>query len=450
MSAIIVRFFDRLHFTFKSFLKFTFGLLFIVTCIVVSAQQPNIIYIMTDDMGYGDLSCYGQKNYSTPNLDKLASQGMKFVNAYSAGTVCTPTRAAFMTGSYPGRTTVGLIEPLTGTKEDLDVGLTPAVPSLAMRMKSAGYATALIGKWHLGELPQHSPIKNGFEYFFGFHAGASDYISHKSPEGKPDLYENESAILRDGYLTDVFTAKAIDFLKQKHKKPFFLALMYNAPHWPWQGPLDRAYPDSTDFRTGGSAPIFAEMMKSLDNGIGKIMSTLDEEQLSNETIVIFTNDNGGERYSDQAGFSKRKGSVWEGGIRVPAFVRWQGKIKAGVVTEQVVITMDWTATILALGKAKAPRATTAADGIDLLPLLTGKTAIIERTLYWRTSQRSKQKAIRSGEWKYLQDNSGEYLFNLRSDPSEKADLKQQHTDILERLKKQYDAWENGMLPGVSL
>ena len=173
MCAILVRFFDRLHFTFKSYLKFTFSLLFIVTCIVVSAQQPNIIFIMTDDMGYGDMSCYGQKNYSTPNLDKLASQGMKFVNAYSAGTVCTPTRAAFMTGSYPGRTTVGLIEPLTASKEDLQVGLTPAVPSLAIRMKNAGYATALIGKWHLGELHQHSPNKNGFEYFFGFHAGAA-------------------------------------------------------------------------------------------------------------------------------------------------------------------------------------------------------------------------------------------------------------------------------------
>ena len=340
------------------------------------------------------------------------------------------------------------MEPLTASKEDLQVGLTPAVPSLAIRMKSAGYATALIGKWHLGELPQHSPNKNGFEYFFGFHAGAADYVSHKSPGGNPDLYENESPILRDGYLTDVFTEKAIDFLKQKHKKPFFLALMFNAPHWPWQGPLDRAYPDSADFRTGGSAPIFAEMMKSLDNSIGKVMSTLDEEQLSNETIVIFTNDNGGERYSDQAGLSKRKGSLWEGGIRVPAFVRWPGKINAGVVTEQIVITMDWTATILALGKAKVPRATTPADGIDLLPLLTGKTSIIERTLYWRTSQRSKQKAIRSGEWKYLKDDSGEYLFNLRSDPGEKTDLKQQHADIIERMKEQYGVWEKGMLPGV--
>jgi arylsulfatase A-like enzyme len=449
MFAILVPFVERLHFIFKPYLKFTFVLSFVVACIVVPAQQPNIIFIMTDDMGYGDLGCYGQKNYNTPNLDKLASQGMKFVNAYSAGAVCTPTRAAFMTGSYPGRTTIGLMEPLTGSKEDLHVGLTPAVPSLALRMKSAGYATALIGKWHLGDLTQHSPNKNGFEYFFGFHAGAADYISHKTHGGKPDLYENESAILRDGYLTDMFTTKAIDFLKQKRQKPFFLALMYNAPHWPWQGPLDRAYPDSADFRTGGSIPIYAEMMKSLDNSIGKIIRTLDEEQLSNETIVIFTNDNGGEKYSDQAGLSKRKASLWEGGIRVPAFVRWPGKIKGESVTEQVVITMDWTATILSLGKSSVQPATVA-DGVDLLPLLTGKTAIIERTLYWRTSQRLKQKAIRSGDWKYLQDNSGEYLFNLRSDPGEKTNLKQQHADVMERMKKQYAAWEKGMLAGVPL
>jgi arylsulfatase A-like enzyme len=369
MCAILVLLFDRLHLIFKPYLKFALALLFVVICITVPAQQPNIIFIMTDDMGYGDLSCYGQKNYSTPNLDKLASQGMKFVNAYSAGAVCTPTRAALMTGSYPGRTTLGLMEPLTGAKEDLNVGLTPTVPSLALRMKSAGYATALIGKWHLGELPQHSPNKNGFEYFFGLHAGAADYISHKTIWGKPDLYENESAILRDGYLTDLFTAKAIDFLKQKHQKPFFLALMYNAPHWPWQGPFDRAYPDSIDFRNGGSVAIYSEMMKSLDNSIGKVMNTLEEEQLSGETIVIFTNDNGGEKYSDQAGFSKRKGSLWEGGIRVPAFVRWPGKIKPALVTEQVVITMDWTATILSLGKVNV-LPTTTADGIDLLPWLT--------------------------------------------------------------------------------
>jgi arylsulfatase A-like enzyme len=449
MCRTLAPLFDRLHFIFKPCLKFAFCLSLLFASFVVPAQQPNIIFIMTDDMGYGDLSCYGQKNYNTPNLDKLASQGMKFVNAYSAGAVCTPTRAAFMTGSYPGRTTVGLIEPLTGSKEDLAVGLTPAIPSLALRMKNAGYATALIGKWHLGELPEHSPNKNGFEYFFGFHAGAADYISHKNPNGKPDLYENESAILRDGYLTEVFATKAIDFLKQKHQKPFFLALMFNAPHWPWQRPADSAYPDSADFRNGGSAPIFAEMMKSLDNNIGKVMSTLDAEQLSNETIVIFTNDNGGERYSDQAGLSKRKGSLWEGGIRVPAFVRWPGKIKAGLVTEQVVITMDWTATILSLGKANALPATTG-DGVDLTPVLTGKTATIERTLYWRTSQRSKQKAVRAGDWKYLQDNSGEYLFNLRSDPGEKTDRKQEHTDIIEQMKKQYATWEKGMLPAASL
>ena len=154
-------------------------------------QRPNIIYIMTDDMGYGDLSGYGRKDYQTPNLDKLASQGMKFINAYSAGPLCTPTRTAFMTGRYPARTPVGLMEPLTHTKRDSAYGLTSEYPSIASLMKAGGYKTALIGKWHLGFLPQHSPVKNGFDYFYGFHSGAADYISHHGDSRKPDLYEND-------------------------------------------------------------------------------------------------------------------------------------------------------------------------------------------------------------------------------------------------------------------
>ena len=153
--------------------------LILLVCSYVQSQRPNIIYIMTDDMGYGDLSGYGRKDYLTPNMDKLASQGIKFVNAYSAGPLCTPTRAAFMTGRYPARTPVGLIEPLTGNKEDTAFGLTTEYPSIATLMKAAGYQTALIGKWHLGVRSQHSPIKNGFDYFFGIHSGAADYISHK-------------------------------------------------------------------------------------------------------------------------------------------------------------------------------------------------------------------------------------------------------------------------------
>jgi len=413
------------------------------------SQRPNIIYIMTDDMGYSDLSGYGRKDYTTPNLDKLASQGIKFVNAYSAGPLCTPTRAAFMTGRYPAKTPVGLIEPLTPTKRDSTFGLTSEFPSIATLIRASGYETALIGKWHLGFLPQHSPVKNGFDYFFGIHSGAADYISHKGDGRTHDLYENDSLVYPEGYLTDLFSQKAIAFIKQKHNKPFFLTLTFNAPHWPWQGPTDKPYDDKVDFRKGGSTAIYAAMMKSLDDGVGEIMKALDDKQLANQTIVIFTNDNGGERYSDNGGLAEAKSTLWEGGIRVPAFVRWPNKINAGITTQQVIITMDWTATILSVGKAKA-HSNFPLDGIDLMPIMTEKKKTVERTIYWRTFQRAKQKAIREGKWKYLQDEKREYLFDLLADQGEKNDLKEIQEVIFNRLKKKYAKWEKTVLKPIPL
>lgn len=413
------------------------------------SQRPNIIYIMTDDMGYADLSGYGRKNYQTPHLDKLASQGIKFVNAYSAGALCTPTRTAFMTGRYPAKTPVGLIEPLTGEGKDTAFGLTSAYPSVATLLKAAGYRTALIGKWHLGSLPQHSPVKNGFDYFFGIHTGAADYISHKGDGRKHDLYENDSLVFPTGYLTDLFSEKATTFIKKKHSKPFFLTLTFNAPHWPWQGTTDGPYADSVNFRNGGSPAVYAAMMKSLDTAVGDIMKTLDDERLSTSTIVIFTNDNGGERYSDNGGLSNAKGTLWEGGIRVPAFVRWTGKIASGQVTQQVAITMDWTRTILSVSGAKADKRFPL-DGMDLMPLLTRRKGVTERTLYWRTFQRLKQKAVRAGDWKYLQDEKGEYLFNLAEDEGEKNDLQVQHVKVFQRLKKKYAKWERSVPAPIPL
>jgi arylsulfatase A-like enzyme len=412
-------------------------------------KRPNIIYIMTDDMGYADLSGYGRKDYQTPHLDKLASQGIKLVNAYAAAPLCTPTRTAFMTGRYPARTPVGLIEPLTASKADIRFGLTTDFPSVGALLRASGYQTALIGKWHLGMLPEHSPVKNGFDYFFGIRSGAADYISHKGDARTHDLYENDSLVYPEGYLTDLFSQKAIAFIKQQHQQPFFLTLTYNAPHWPWQGPADKPYDDTANFRRGGSPAIYAAMMKSLDDGIGNMMKALDEAGLSAQTIVIFTNDNGGERYSDHGGLANSKGTLWEGGIRVPAFVRWPGNIQAGSLTQQIAVTMDWTTTILSAAGVKAHK-DFPLDGINLMPIFTGKQKTAERTIYWRSFQRTRQKAVRTGPWKYLQDEKGEYLFNLEADPGEKNDLKTTQAVIFNRLKTQYAAWETTVLPPIPL
>lgn len=426
-------------------------LLLLITSLPGIAQHPNIIFIMTDDMGYGDLGCYGNTKFATPNLDKLARQGTRFLNAYSAAPVCTPTRTALMTGLYPAKLPVGLMEPLRSPGLDSAYGLTSAVPSLGTLMKGGGYETVLIGKWHLGFMPHQSPTRNGFDYFFGIHSGGADYISHKGENRKRDydLYENDNLIYTEGYLTDLFTKRSVAFIKQNHEKPFFLLLTYNAPHWPWQAPTDPAYPDSVDFSEGGSPATYAAMMKSLDDGIGEILKALDESSLANQTIVCFTNDNGGERYSDNGGLAQGKMTLWEGGIRVPAIIRWPGRIDSGKVTEQVATTMDWTVTMLKAAGVDN-RLSHRLDGMDLMPVLTRQTEPKARTLYWRTFQRTKHKAVRDGYWKYLKDEHGEYLFDLRTDPMEKNDLKTKELQQLESMKSKLAAWEKTLLTPIPL
>jgi arylsulfatase A-like enzyme len=292
-------------------------------------------------------------------------------------------------------------------------------------------------------------LKNGYQYFYGIHGGAADYISHKGEGRRQDLYEDEKEVLQEGYLTEMFTQKAIAFLQQQHNKPFFLTLNYNAPHWPWQGPTDKAYADTTDFRAGGSPAVYAAMLKSLDDGVGAVMAALDRAGLSKQTIVIFTNDNGGEKFSDHGGLAQQKGTLWEGGIKVPAFVRWPGKIRPGTVTKQAAITMDWTATILAAASAKAGRSAPL-DGLDLMPILREKQPPIDRTFYWRCTQRNQQKAMREGRWKYLQDKAGEYLFDVEADPGEKNNLKQSNPGIFKRLQLKYADWEKIVLTPIPL
>ncbi len=433
-------------------LPFFYILVFIGFSLPASSQttKPNIIYIMADDMGYADLSCYGRKDYQTPNLDKLCSQGIKFMNAYATAPVCTPTRVAFYTGRYPAHLTVGLYEPIAEAHKDSLVGLSADNPTIARLLKKARYETYLVGKWHLGYKPEFSPMANGFDYFLGFHAGAADYISHRNDRGKPDLYENDRPLEKEGYLTDIFMEKAIEIISKPHQKPFFLALMFNAPHWPWQAPGDKAYPDTMNWKNGGSAATYAAMMKSLDDAVGKIVKTVDELKLSNNTVIIFTSDNGGERFSDNGIYKGRKMTLWEGGIREPAFVRWPGKIKENSITNQVITTMDWTATILSLAGATAdPKFPL--EGIDIMPIIMGKKQETDRTLYWRISQRNQHKAMREGKWKYFQDEKGnEYLFDILTDPKEQNNLKDNEPGIFNALKKKYSEWELTVLKPIPL
>ena len=406
---------------------------------------------MADDMGYADLSCYGRKDYQTPNLDKLCSQGIKFMNAYANAPVCTPTRAALFTGRYSARIPVGLHEPLDWSNKDSTVGLSPEHPSLPSLLKKAGYETYLVGKWHLGFNPKFGPRKNGFDEFFGFNGGGIDYISHTDPFGNNDLYENENLVKKDGYMTDLLMERAIDIIKRPHQNPFFLCITFNAPHSPWQAPGDKAYPlGNANWVAGGSAATYAAMVKNLDTAVGKIVSAIDDLKLGENTVIIFTSDNGGERYSDNGIYQGRKMSLWEGGIREPAFVRWTGKIKENTETNQVATTFDWTATMLSLAGAK-PNPKFPLDGIDLTQILLNKQKEVDRELYWRISQRKQNKAMRDGKWKWLQDEKqNEYLFDLGSDPSEKNNLKEKYPEVFQKLKDKYAKWEKEMLKPLPL
>lgn len=408
-------------------------------------ERPNILFILADDLGYGDLSCYGRPDYRTPVLDNLATQGMKFMSAYSAAPVCTPTRCAFVTGRYPQRVDVGLYEPLTS--RDLDKGLSPEHPTIASLLKANDYETALIGKWHLGWKPEFGPNHHGFEEFFGILSGAGDYFTHQSSDSKaPDLWENLTPVERVGYLTDLLSDRAAAFITRTRSKPFYLSLHYTAPHAPWEGPEDAAIGHTSHgpgpMTDGGSLKIYASMMKSMDAGIGRVLQALRRAKLERNTLVIFTSDNGGERYSFNWPFSFQKLHLWEGGIRVPAIVRWTGVIPAGRVTEQPAITMDWTATILALTGTQ-PDPSYPIDGEDLMRVLRGERAMFDRKLFWRTRIRD---AARVGNWKYLKDSGNEYLFDLAIDPGEKSDLRTKHQDVFESVRNEYLAWNAQMLP----
>lgn len=423
--------------------------LFIPCCLVwliaacAAPERPNIIYIMVDDLGAADLSIYGRTTYKTPNLDALALEGMRFKHAYAAAPVCTPSRVAFMTGRYPARNPIGLREPLIMDSTDIHLGLSPEEPTVSSLLKEVGYHTALFGKWHLGFDTIFFPKKHGFDYFWGITPGGADYVTHRY-EGKQVLYENTTPVVEEGYLTDLITNHAIEHL-QKTSGPFFLSIQYTAPHWPWQAPGDPAYPDSTVMSFGGNAETFARMMQNLDQNIGRLMKALEDQGLKNNTLVIFTSDNGGERFSDMGAFKGKKLTLWEGGIRVPAFVRWPGKIKAPSETSQPVITMDWTATILDAARGSVPDAMQT-DGISLLPILLEEKPVFDRNFYWRITNRSRWEAYRSGNLKYLSTPDGEGLYNLAIDPGEVNNIKDQDPQNFERLKNEFRQADKTMLP----
>jgi arylsulfatase A-like enzyme len=419
-----------------------------------SGERPNVVLIMADDLGYGDLGVNGATDIRTPNIDGLARDGVTFTDFYANGATCTPTRAALITGRYQQR--FALEAPLgAGGRADWERGLPVNGQSLPQLLVDSGYATALVGKWHLGWEPSNSPNAHGFGYFFGFKSGYVDYYQHTAPRNAPlrhDLFENDQPVEVVGYMTDLITERSVEFIERHRDRPFFIDVAYNAPHWPYQLPGHPSVaPDSSrhlgpfDDSTG-SRDVYVAMVERLDHGVGVILEALDRLGLRDNTIVVFTGDNGGEWLSRNDPFFHNKGTVWEGGIRVPGIIRWPARIAPGTVSSQVGVTMDLTASIVAVTGSQ-PASGSRLEGMDLFPTLEGNAPPVERTLFWRVQGPRSQVAVRSGNWKLVVDGTGSgpipraMLFDLATDPQERTNLVVQQPDVSRRLWLLLQGWQ---------
>src|SRR5687768_7484733 len=334
----------------------------IVLCVASSVYaqtpRPNVILIITDDAGYGDLGSYGAPDIRTPNIDSLARDGVRLTDFY-AQPQCTPTRAALISGRYQQRFR---LEQALGNVNTpaAEQGLPATGRSLPQLLKNNGYATGLVGKWHLGYKPEFSPNAHGFDYFFGFKSGYIDYYQHTDGAGMPDLFENATPVQVAGYSTDLITDRSVTFIQQNAQRPFFLEVAYNAAHWPFQVPdKPSVAPGNARFvqpneENTSTRRDYAAMLERADQGVGRIVDTLQKAGLTRNTLVIFTNDNGGEWLSRNAPLYHRKDTLWEGGIRVPLIMKWPDRIAARRTEPQVGITMDLTATILAATNTMVP------------------------------------------------------------------------------------------------
>ena len=420
--------------------------------------RPNIVFIVADDLGYADLGCYGGRDASfgpvSPVLDGLAARGLKLTQGYSNSPVCSPTRFALMTGRYQYRLRGAAEEPINSkSRGSTTLGLPPEHPTLPSLLRAAGYRTALMGKWHLGYPPAFGPLRSGYDEFFGPMSGGVDYFTHCSSTGQHDLYLNDAEQQEDGYLTDLITDHGLDFVRRmaggaRSGTPFFLSLHYTAPHWPWETRDDEALAQEVRGNLfhlhGGNIDTYRRMIHHMDEGIGRLMDLLRAEGLERDTLVVFTSDNGGERFSDNWPLVGGKMDLTEGGIRVPWIAHWPAVIAPGSISTQTCMTMDWSATMLDAAGAPAA-ASHPLDGRSLMPLLRDATWRDDQPLFWRMNHRG-QRAMRHGPWKYLRVDGHDYLFNLEGDERERANLAPIAPERLAAMVQAWEAWEATMPP----
>ena len=405
------------------------------------SNRPNIILIMADDLGYGDISCYGSDFIQTPVLDKMAAEGLKFTDYHSNGSVCTPTRAAIMTGNYQQKS--GLEGVIYVQEEKRIHGISPAQTTMAEIFKEAGYKTGMFGKWHLGYQPEYNPTQHGFDEFYGYVSGNVDYISHRDGINIYDWWRNTELSYDEGYVTDLITDEALKFMEKNKDQPFLLYLPHEAPHFPYQGRDDKADRlAGQDFEGHGSRPdkkqAYKEMVEIMDENIGRIFEKLYELDLNENTFVFFCSDNGATKLGSNGDLNGFKSSLWEGGHRVPAIAWNPSKIKSGSITDQTVLSMDVLPTLLSLVNISTDYKF---DGVDFSKTLFSNKKLKNRSVFWRYRN---QLVTREGDWKYLKTKDNEYLFNLEKDLAEQTDLKDTNTEKFRYLKSLMSTWEDEM------
>lgn len=422
-------------------------MIFIVACTKKDSIQPNIIIFFTDDQGYGDLGCYGATGFKTPNIDKLAQEGIKFTNFYVAASVCTPSRAALLTGKYPKQVGLhkGVLLPYSET------GLSPEETTLPELLKPLGYNTACIGKWHLGHHQQFMPNNHGFDYYYGVpYSNDMDrhLYKHNNFQSPPlPVYENNEMVEEgpnQDFLTKMWTEASVEYIHTQKDKPFFLYLAHNMPHTPWHA--------SESFRGMSERGLYGDVIQELDWSMGKIVHALKEEGIYDNTIIIFTSDNGPVTRHKNGGTAGplrgSKGTTWEGGLRVPGIISWPAKVPHGKVCEQPVTTMDLLPTLTALAGGQVPDSLNI-SGHDIQKILfepEKETEEVFEMLYYATN--GKPEAICQGDWKLHISKSrgwteeGEFpvsLFNLKDDIGETKNVAGQNQELVktltERMKK---------------
>jgi arylsulfatase B len=442
-----------------------------------ATRRPNILFIVADDLGYGELGCYGGKDIPTPHFDALAAGGVRFTNGYVTAPFCAASRAALLTGRY--QTRFGFeFNPIGAKNAAPGIGLPVGEKTIADRLRDAGYATALVGKWHIGGTAPFHPQRRGFDEFFGFlheghyyvptpWAGVTTWLRRKSlpdgsqgrwisPDGRivrsthlrtnePD-YDADNPVLRSSQpvderanLTDAFTREACDFITRHRAQPWFLYLAFNAVHSPMQGAGD--YMKRFAHLPDVQRRIFAAMLAHLDDSVGRVLAALRESGAEDNTLVVFLSDNGGptkELTSSNAPLRGGKGELWEGGIRVPFIVAWKGRFAAGRAFHAPVISMDATATALRIAGVEA--ADPILDGRSLLPLLAGESNETPHdTLFWRVG---KKHAIRRGDWKLVSESGARQLFNLDTDATETTDLASKEPGRVREMTALWERWNS--------